>query len=184
MGRLPIDDLRGVLVTAVDAGFDKAAGLAAEALAARPDATPADRWEALGVLEERAPSSVRKLELIAELRTIAKTLKANDGMLDVAELRVRMQRGDEADVVRLLEHVRREHGRDQQVIQAFAEVLMEAGVDLSALAGRAAPGAAGPAGAGAIPASAPAAEAGKLWTPGGESSAAGGGEKKVIWTPN
>jgi tetratricopeptide (TPR) repeat protein len=184
MARLPIDDLRGVLVTAVDAGFDKAAGLAAEALAARPDATPADRWEALGVLEERAPSSVRKLELIAELRTIAKTLKANDGMLDVAELRVRMQRGDEADVVRLLEHVRREHGRDQQVIQAFAEVLMEAGVDLSALAGRAAPGAAGPAGAGAIPASAPAAEAGKLWTPGGESSAAGGGEKKVIWTPN
>jgi hypothetical protein len=58
---------------------------------------------------------------------------------------------------------------------------MEAGVDLSALAGRGAPGAAG---AGAIPASAPAAEAGKLWTPGGESSAAGGGEKKVIWTPN
>ena len=89
-----------------------------------------------------------------------------------------------ADVVRLLEHVRREHGRDQQVIQAFAEVLMEAGVDLSALAGRAAPGGAGPAGAAALPAAAPAAEAGKLWTPGGESSTGGGGEKKVIWTPN
>jgi len=105
-------------------------------------------------------------------------------MLDVAELRVRMQRGDEADVVRLLEHVRREHGRDQQVIQAFAEVLMEAGVDISALAGRAMPGSgAGPAG-GAVPSAVPAAEAGKLWTPGGESSASGGGEKKVIWTPN
>ncbi len=184
MAKLSIDELRGVLVTSLDAGFEKAAGLAAEALAARSDATPADRWEALGVLEERAASSVRKLEIIAELRDIAKTLKANDGMLDVAELRVRMQRGDEADAVRLLEHVRREHGRDQQVIQAFAEVLMEAGVDLSALAGRSMPGGAGgPAGA-AMPAAASAAEAGKLWTPGGESSASAGGEKKVLWTPN
>ena len=184
MAKLSIDELRGVLVTSLDAGFEKAAGLAAEALAARSDTTPADRWEALGVLEERAASSVRKLEIIAELRDIAKTLKANDGMLDVAELRVRMQRGDEADAVRLLEHVRREHGRDQQVIQAFAEVLMEAGVDLSALAGRSMPGGAGgPAGA-AMPAAASAAEAGKLWTPGGESSASAGGEKKVIWTPN
>ena len=185
MAKLSIDELRGVLVTSLDAGFEKAAGLAAEALAARSDATPADRWEALGVLEERAASSVRKLEIIAELRDIAKTLKANDGMLDVAELRVRMQRGDEADAVRLLEHVRREHGRDQQVIQAFAEVLMEAGVDLSALAGRSMPGSAGgPAAGAAIPAAASAAEAGKLWTPGGESSASAGGEKKVIWTPN
>ena len=185
MTKLSIDDLRGILVTAVDAGFDKAAGAAAEALAARSDATPADRWEALGVLEERASSSVRKLELLAELRGIAKTLKANDGMLDVAELRVRMQRGDEAEGVRLLEHVRREHGRDQQVIQAFAEVLMEAGVDLSALAGRSLPGAAGGGTAGgAIPAAAPATDVGKLWTPGGESPPGAGGEKKVIWTPN
>lgn len=183
MAKLSIDDLRGVLVTAIDAGFDKAAGLAAEALAARSDATPADRWEALGALEERAESSVRKLELIAELRGIAKTLKANDGMLDVAELRVRMQRGDEADVVRLLEHVRREHGRDQQVIQAFAEVLMEAGVDLSALAGRAMPGAGG-GGAASMPAAAPAADAGKLWTPGASSPPSAGGEKKVLWTPD
>ena len=112
-------------------------------------------------------------------------LKANDGMLDVAELRVRMQRGDEADVMRLLEHVRREHARDQQVLQAFAEVMMEAGVDLSALAGRSSPGTAAmgaPGGAASSPGTAPAAAAGKLWTPGGESSGPAG-EKKVIWTP-
>jgi hypothetical protein len=182
MASLSIDDLRGVLVTAMGAGFERAAGLAAEAVNARSDATPPDRWEALGLLEERAESSGRRLEIIAELRSIARELKASDGMLDVLELRVRLQRGDEADVVRLLEHVRREHGRDQQVIQAFAEVMMEAGIDLSALAGRAMPGGAAAAG-GAVPAAAPAAEAGKLWTPGGESSPAAGGEKKVIWTP-
>ena len=178
MAKLSLDDLRGVLVTSMGAGFERAAALAAEAVCGHPDATPADRWEALGLLEERAESSVRKLEIIAELRGIAKELRSNDGMLDVLELRVRLQRGDEADIVRLLEHVRREHGRDQQVIQAFAEVLMEAGVDLSALAGRAAPGGAGGPTAAAVPAAAP----GKLWTPGG-SEPSGGGEKKVIWTP-
>ncbi|MCE9631024.1 MAG: hypothetical protein K8S94_09985 [Planctomycetia bacterium] len=177
MAKIGIDELRGVLVTALDAGFERAAERAAEALAARPDATPADRWEALGVLEDRATASVRKLEIIAELRGIAAQLKANDGMLDVAELRVRMQRGDEADTMRLLEHLRRDHGRDQQVLQAFAEVMMEAGVDLSALAGRA--GGPPPAGGAALPA----AESGKLWTPGGEKPGPAG-EKKVIWTPN
>lgn len=178
MTALGLDELRGVLVTAADAGFERAADRAATALAARPDATPADRWEALGVLEERALSSVRKLELIAELRGVAATLKANDGMLDVAELRVRMQRGDEADVMRLMDHVRRDHGRDQQVIQAVTQVLMEAGIDLAALAGRAAGGPA--AAAGAAPA---AAEPGKLWTPGGEPSGPAG-DKKAIWTPS
>jgi hypothetical protein len=178
VGKGSIDQLRGVLVTALDAGFELAAERAAEALAARPDATPEDRWEALGSLAERAESSVQRLELITELRKIARELKANDGMLDVAELRVRMQRGDEADAMRLLEHIRREHGADRQVIQALAEALMEAGVDLSALAARGTGG--GPAAA-AGPAAAPP-PAGKLWTPGGEQPG-GGGEKKTIWTP-
>ena len=180
MAKVDLDQLRGVLVTSVDAGFDRAAERAAEAVVARGDTTPEDRWEAYGVLEERADSTVRKLELLGELRNIAKALKANDGMLDVAELRVRLQRGDQADIMRLLDHLRREHTRDQQVLQAVAEVLMEAGVDLTALAGRAAggmPGATVP----GMSAAAPAAEPGKLWTPGGET--AGGGEKKTIWTP-
>jgi hypothetical protein len=87
-----------------------------------------------------------------------------------------MQRGDEADIMRLIDHVRREHGRDQQVIQAVGQVLMEAGVDLSALAGRAAGGPAAPGAA--------AAEPGKLWTPGGDAPPGPSGEKKVIWTPS
>ncbi len=178
---LDLDQLRGLLVTSVDAGFELAADRSARELAARPDASPEDRWEANGVLEERAASTVEKLAIIATLREIAATLKANDGLLDVAELRVRMQRGDQADVMRLLEHLRRDHARDQRVMQGVAEVLMEAGVDLSALAGRAG---AMPPGMAAVPgqaATVPAAEAGKIWTPGGEQPAAGG--EKKIWTP-
>jgi hypothetical protein len=181
MSRVELDQLRGVLVTALDAGFPQAAERAAESVVARGDSTPEDRWEAWGFLEERAEATVRRLEILGELRGIAKQLKANDGMLDVAELRVRLQRGDQADIMRLLDHLRRDHARDQQVLQALAEVLMEACVDLNALAGRAAPGMPGAAAA-AMPA-APAAEPGKLWTPGGEAAGPGGGEKKTIWTP-
>jgi hypothetical protein len=184
MAQISLDELRGVLVTSVEAGFDRAAERAAAAVIARGDSTPADRWEAWGVLEERAESTVRKLEIIAELRKIAQELKANDGMLDVAELRVRLQRGDQAEIMRLLDHLRRDHARDQQVLQALAEVLMEAGIDLGALAGRGAAGVSpGGAAAAGMPAAAPPAEPGKLWTPGGETAGPGGGEKKTIWTP-
>ena len=181
MSRLDLEQLRGILVTAIDAGFERAADRAAAEMVARPDATPADRWESLGFLEDRADSTVRKLEIIAQLRGIAKELKAGTGTLDVAELRIRLQRGDQAEIARLLERIQREHGRDPRVLQALAEVLMEAGVDLNALAGRA--GGAGVPGAAAMPATAAAPEPGKLWTPGGGEPPPAGGEKKVIWTP-
>jgi hypothetical protein len=150
---------------------------------ARPDATPADRWEALGLLADRAETTVQRLEIIGQLRSIAKELKAGTGTLDVAELRIRLQRGDQAEIVRLLDRIKRDHGRDPQVLQALAEVLMEAGVDLGALAGRpgAGPAAGGP--AAAMPGAAAAPETGKLWTPGGGEPPGAGGEKKVIWTP-
>ncbi len=181
MAKLPLEQLRGLLVTAMDAGFERATERAAEAIVARSDATPEDRWEAIGALEERAATSLRKLELIAELRGIAKQLKASEGMLDVADLRVRLQRGEQAEIARLLDRLRREHSRDRRVIQALAEVLAEAGIDLSALSAAAA--AAGPAGAAAAMPAAAAPEAGKLWTPGGAEPAGPSGEKKVIWTP-
>jgi hypothetical protein len=183
---LPIDELRGMLVAGLTTGFDTAAERAAAEIVSRADATPEDRWEALSLLEERAQSTVRKLEIIKELRSIAASLKVGDGMIDAAELRVRLQRGDEADIMRLLDHVGREHGRDEKVIRAVADVLAEAGIDLSALASRggmpAGAATAGPA------ATIPAAEPGKLWTPDGGAASAGrtepgGSEKKTLWTP-
>ena len=113
LGGLALDQLRGLFLTAADAGFDLAADRAAEAIIARSDAAPEDRWEAYSLLEARAISSVKRLEIIGHLREIAKQLKVSDGMIDIAELRVRLQRGDQADIMRLLEHLRREHSRDQ-----------------------------------------------------------------------
>lgn len=189
--RVELDDLeegelRALFLMAVDAGFDLAAERAAGAILARPGIAAEDRWEALGFLEERAEGSVRKLELLAELRTVAAELKANDGMLDVLELRLRFQRGDQTDTMRLLEHLQRDHARDPRVMEAVAGVLMEAGIDLPGLAAaRSARGGAtpGPEPLGrAAPGAAPAAGTG-LWTPGGGASPPQAGEKKTIWTP-
>jgi hypothetical protein len=182
-------EIRGLFLMAVDAGFDLAAERAAQAILARSDVAPEDRWEALSFLEERAQGSLEKLGIIARLRTIAAEMKANDGMIDVAELRVRLQRGDQAETMRLLDHMRRDHSRDARIMEALAEVLMEAGIDLPGMAA-ARPGG-GPKGApaaatiGAGPAGTPAASpaGGGLWTPGSGPAAAPSGEKKTIWTP-
>ena len=180
MGGLELDQLRGLFLTALDAGFDSAAERAAEAILARSDTAPEDRWEALSLLEDRALSSERKLEIIVELRTLAKLLKASDGMIDVAELRVRLQRGDQAEIMRLLDHLRRDHARDQKVLEAVAEVLMEAGIDLPGMAAR---GGGQP--LGSTPAGPPAQAqpaSGGIWTPGSPQPGAPA-EKKTIWTP-
>lgn len=181
---LPLEQLRAILVTSLDAGFERAATRAAEAIISRSDAGPEDRWEAYGLLEERATTSLEKLEIIGKLRELAKELRVGDGMLDVAELRVRLSRADEAGIMRLLTHLQREHGRDQKVIAALAEVLAEAGIDLAGLAARSAAGAMPGASAGMPMGSqaAAAAEQGRIWTPGGDQPG-GGGEKKSLWTP-
>ena len=182
-----VDQLRGVFVTALDAGFEVAAERAARALVARPDSSPEDRWEALAVLEDRAVSTVDKLALIEHLRALARTLQVSDGMLDVAELRVRLMRGDQAEIARLLEGLRRDHARDQKVLEALAQVLMEAGVDLpgmmTAQAAGAVPAGMGQPGGGAA-AAVPAAPSG-IWTPGSPQPQAPGrpAEKKTLWTP-
>ena len=181
---LDLDQLRVLFLTSLDAGFDLSAARAAEAIVSRPDAEPADRWEAYGLLEDRAETSLEKLAIIGKLRELAKTLGANDGMLDVAELRIRFSRADEAGIMKLLNHLQREHARDQKVIAALAEVLGEAGVDLAALAAQSAASQmqGGPAGLPIGGGQPPAADAGRIWTPGGDQGGAAG-EKKSLWTP-
>ena len=115
-------------------------------------------------------------------------LQANDGMLDVAERRIRLQRGDQNAIMTLLNHLRADHANDEKVLSALAEVLMEAGIDLSAIAGGAGmPSAPTPSG-GAAPTSpqqsagSAASESGGIWTPGGDQPSSGG--EKKIWTPD
>ena len=180
------DHLRGLLLTAAEIGYSRVAELAAEALLSREDITDADRWQAYGVLEARARSTTRRLEILAKIRPLAAALKADEGMLDVGELRIHLQRGDQPALLKVLDRIRRDHSQNPRVSNAVMQVFAEAGIDLGALAAGGGGGAPPPGATMSSPggqATAPAAESGKLWTPGGETSGGGGDEKPAIWTP-
>lgn len=180
LAKVELDHLRGMLVSAADVGYSLTAERVAAAVLARDGATDPDRWQAYGVLEARARTTTRRLEILAEIRRLAKVMQADEGMLDVAELRIQLQRGDQPAFMRVLERIRQFHGQNPRVTNGVAQVLMEAGIDINALGAAGGGTPAGPAAATA--AAAPAAEPGKLWTPGSEP-AGGTGEKPAIWTP-
>jgi len=190
LAALSLDQLRLLLEMSIASGFDLSAGRAANEMlerAGRPEggAEPMDEWRALSYLQERAETTTEKLEILGKLRKIASTLGASEAMLDVAELRLALQRGDQVSMQRMLDRIRR-GPQDQRVLQAVAAVFAEAGIDLSAMAAAQAggmPPSAGVGGGPAEPAAAPPASSG-LWTPGSDAPpAADGGEKKTIWTP-
>jgi len=186
LAAVELDHLRGLLLAAADIGYSLTAERVAAALLSRKDIADPDRWQALGVLEARARTTTKRLEILKQIRGLAKTMQADEGMLDVAELRIQLQRGDQPAFMQVMERIRRLHGQNPRVANGVAQVLMEAGIDVNALAAASAggvpPAAGGAAGVAAGPAAAPAAQPGKLWTPGSES-AGGGGEKPAIWTP-
>ena len=136
----------------------------------------------MSFLEERAETTTEKLEILGRLRKIAAALGASEAMLDVAELRLALQRGDQISMQRMLDRIRR-GPQDQRVLQAVAAVFAEAGIDLSAMAAAQAGGMPRPGAAGGGPAAAAPPASSGLWTPGSDAPAAGGGEKKTIWTP-
>jgi tetratricopeptide (TPR) repeat protein len=188
LGPLSLDQLRLLLEMSIASGFELSAMRAANEMlgrAGKPEsgAEPMDEWRALGYLQERAETTTEKLEILGKLRKIASALGASEAMLDVAELRLALQRGDQLSMQRMLDRIRR-GPQDQRVLQAVAAVFAEAGIDLSAMAAAQAggmPQTARMAGAAAAPA--PPASSG-LWTPGSDTPpAADGGEKKTIWTP-
>ena len=187
LGPLSLDQLRLLLEMSIASGFELSAVRAATEVLERtktPEAgtEPADQWRALSFLEERAETTTEKLEILGRLRKIAAALGASEAMLDVAELRLALQRGDQISMQRMLDRIRR-GPQDQRVLQAVAAVFAEAGIDLSAMAAAQAGGMPRPGAAGGGPAAAAPPASSGLWTPGSDAPAAGGGEKKTIWTP-
>ncbi len=116
-----------------------------------------------------------------EARRIALAAGKSCARYDLIELTVRIGHGDVAPADRILQHIRDQHLREPGIAQALYSLLAQWGVvrpdgslagDVSApQAGRVVPG----------PAAAE--PTGKLWTPGAEPAAGGGGKKSAIWTP-
>ncbi len=130
-----------------------------------------------------APNSGESLRLIDDARKLAESHKQSSAPWDLMELAQRIQRGEAPEVLKLIDHLQRQHGREPGVAQALVQLLMQSG--LIGPDGRLMIGAPPPSAAAASPLMVPGAatEPGKLWTP--DAPQAGGGEKKSsLWLPD
>jgi hypothetical protein len=155
--------------------------LAHEALSRGSLEKQLDKGELYGILAQVETDTPRALEYLDEARKAAEAAKKTTAPWDLAELSLRIMRGDVAEADRLLRHIRSDHMREPGVAQALFQILTNAGIigpdgrptAAAAAAGGEAPGIVMPAAA---------AESGKIWTPGSEQAA--GGKKSALWTPD
>ena len=141
-----------------------------------------DKSEVYGLLAQIEPDSSKVVALLNQARTAAEAAGKSTAPWDLTELAMRIGEGEVAEADKLLHHIRDEHIREPGVAQALFQILSDAGI-IGPDGKPAVPG--GGAGEASPLASqaAPAAEAGKIWTPGGDEPS-GGGKKSGIWTPD
>ena len=164
--------------------------LAQEVIARDSMSDKVDKAELYGVLAQVEADTDKALEYLEQARQQAEAAKKSSAPWDLAELAMRITRGDMAEADRLLTHIRNEHLREPGVAQGLFQILSEAGIigpdgQPTAAAAAAAAGAGGAAGQPAADIVAPgaaAAEPGKIWTPGADQPA--GGKKSGLWTPD
>lgn len=137
-----------------------------------------EKSEVYGVLAQIEPNTLQAIAYLDEARKAADATKASTAPWDLAELALRIARGEVAEADRVLNHIREQHLREPGVAQALFQILAEAGIigpdgkPTVPAAAREAPGIVVPGAA--------AAEPGKIWTPGSEQPS---GKKSALWTP-
>jgi hypothetical protein len=157
--------------------------LAAEVIARPSLDKQLDKAEVYGILAQVEPDTDKAVDYLDLARKTAETNKTSTAPWDLAELGMRIARGEVADADRLLHHIRNEHIREPGVAQALFQILSQAGIiGPDGRPTAAAAGAAGREGAGIVVPGAAAAEPGKIWTPGGDQPS--GGKKSALWTPD
>ncbi|MFV2067337.1 MAG: hypothetical protein ACC645_10185 [Pirellulales bacterium] len=178
--KLTDDQLLALWRRAVMARFFRAADGMAEEIVARENLRDSPHGlEAISVLVRSEKDSDQRLALIQQGMQIAEAQKESTGPWDLRELMVRIERNEEREVRRVLEHLLAEHRYEPGVMESLQKVMLAAGMV------RPAPRAGG----GPVPEvvetvvtpGTSAEETGKIWTP--DQQGGGGGEKKTIWTP-
>jgi hypothetical protein len=136
-----------------------------------------EKAEVYGVLAQIEPDTQQALDYLGLAREAAEAAKTSTAPWDLAELALRIGRGEVPEADRLLHHIREQHIREPGVAQALFQLLTDAGIigpdgKPTAPAPREAPGIVVPGAA---------AEPGKIWTPGSDQPSAG--KKSALWTP-
>jgi hypothetical protein len=142
-----------------------------------------DKSEVYGLLAQIEPDAAKAYGYLDQARQASEAAKKSTAPWDLAELAMRIARGDVPAADKLLNHIRAEHIREPGVAQALFEILVEAGVigpDGKPTGGAApAPRAAEAPGI-VVPGAAPA-DTGKIWTPNSDQPS---GKKSALWTPD
>ena len=147
----------------------------AQAVVARPSfASRPERVDAYRVLVESAASAAEAVGALEQARGETRAAGKSCAIWDLMELSLRFGQGDVAEAMRLMQHIESRHIKEPGVAESLTRLLINAG--LLNPDGTPAAMPAGPRGGEAV---APPPEPSKLWTPGGESAAAGG----KLWTP-
>ncbi len=129
-----------------------------------------------GVLAQFADDQQQALDHIEQARGIAQKARRSSAPWDLEEMRLAADYGDSQNFMRLFDHIRREHLREEGVQEALVEILASHGlVDSS---GRVMLPAAAPTSPIVVPG---AASASKILTP--DSADPAGERKPVLWTP-
>jgi len=138
-----------------------------------------EKAEVYGILAQIEPDTDQAIKYLDQARETADAAQTSTAPWDLAELALRISRGEVADADRLLHHLRAEHLREPGVAQALFQILSEAGIigpdgKPTAAAREASAHIVVPGG------TAPAGEGSKIWTPGSDQPS---GKKSALWTP-
>lgn len=163
--------------------------LAREAVRRPSIATQIPPTEAYRRLIAAEDDDEQALELIHEARRRSEAAGESTAAWELAELELHIDNGNAEAAQATLSRIEKDHLDDPQVAAAVYQLLYETGV-ISPDDVRAHAAAAGqhthaghPAVAASGPVAAPAAEAGRIWTPDSDRPA-GGGKKSTLWTPS
>jgi hypothetical protein len=133
-----------------------------------------DKADLYGLLATHEPDSREALHYIDLARQAAEASKKSSGPWDLAELGIRLERQEQTEIARLLQHIAKEHSNEPEVRPRFMQLLQELGLIAPNGALRGMPAEElEPAGVESS------FEAGKIWTP----ESARGGEKSALWLP-
>ena len=139
-----------------------------------------DLAEAHGILAQLARKPTEALDHLGRARAESASAGKSCAQWDMLELSIQIGLGSSPEANRLIQHIRAQHFQEPGIAQAMMNLLMRSGLINPDGSPRMAAPSATPAAVGEAPA---ASESQKIWTPDGDSQAAGG-EKKAIWTPD
>lgn len=195
VSRIPLARLHRLIVDRLDdeqliSCFQRAAtnlavialrSLAAE-LVARSSIDAASKADACGLVAQVEHDSVRTLQWIEQGKQFAQAAGNSPAEYLLAELGVRLTRGEVAEAEALLRTLQTKHINEPGIAQALYSMLAELGIiDPNQAPPGAQPGGR-PAAAGPPAAAAPQEASSGLWTPDGTQAA--GNQPKKFWTPD